>query len=192
MQKIRRTVFLEAIIIGLLIGLLRKGRISNLNNLKFNGINILLILIVADLLLRQYIVRSNSHFSVILFNVYPKINLVVYFITILVMGLNNHLKNMRVIQSGYVLNFLPMISNGGKMPVSADAMAKIGKVLEVDVLRNNLYLGHSLMTESTRFKVLCDTIAIPFPTPKVISVGDIVISIGIIMFLVHQMKGKKI
>lgn len=184
-------MFLEAIILGLIIGFIKKGNINNLNKIKFNGLSILFIILVADLALRQFIVRSNSQLAITLFALYPKFNLIVYFLTIVVLSLNNHLNHMRVIQSGYVLNFLPMVFNEGKMPVSGEAMAKLGKLTEIEFLKNNLYLGHSLMEESTRFKSLSDVIAVPFPIPKVISAGDIVLSIGIIMFIVHHMKNEK-
>lgn len=184
-------MFIEAIVIGLVIGLILKGKILNLNNIKFNGFPILLGIIAIDLILRQFIVRSNSQMALTMFSLYPKFNIVVYFITIVILGLNNHLKHMREIQAGYVLNFLPMFANEGKMPVSADAMISIGKSMEVEFLNKNLYLGHSLMNESTRFKALCDTIPISFPIPKVISLGDIAISIGLILFIIYYMRNEK-
>lgn len=180
-------MFIEAILAGIVLGRLRNGSINALDKIEFKNWKVLIGLIVSDLLLSFFIVKSTSNLGNILFEYYPYISTLFYISTILLLGFNLHLKYVRVIQSGYVLNLLPMIANGGKMPVSETALLQIGKMNELELLKSDLLLNHTLIHEGTRFKLFSDIIALPYFLPKVISIGDIVLSLGLVFFISHYM-----
>lgn len=186
-------MFLESIFLGIIFGRLRSGKISALENIKFKGWKSIIVLLLIDLGLRFFILRSTSEVGDFLFEYYPIFSIFFYLYTIFILGINQNLKHLRLMQSGFVLNLLPMIANGGKMPVSESALMKVGKLKEVELLREDLFLTHTLISESTRFKALSDILPIKYLFPKVISPGDIVLSIGIIFFISHYMTmGRKI
>jgi hypothetical protein len=180
-------LFIEAIIAGIILGRLRSGSISALENIKFKGWKILIILLLMDMGLRLYIINSSSNLGEILFNYYPVFSIIFYLITIIILDLNKNLKHLRIIQSGYVLNLLPMLINGGKMPVLESALDSIDKLNEIDLLKSNVLLTHKLVDETTRFKFLADNIPFPYFFPKVISIGDVILSIGLVLFISHYM-----
>ena len=186
-------MFIEAIIGGIIIGRLRSGNILALENIKFKGWKFLIALLLIDLGLRFYIVKSSSSLGLALFNYYPMFSIIFYLLTIVILDLNKNLKYLRIIQSGYVLNLLPMLTNGGKMPVLESALKSIGKFAEIELLKNNALLTHKLVDDTTKFRILADNIPFPYFIPKVISIGDIILSIGLMLFISHYMTiGRKV
>lgn len=180
-------MFIEAIIIGLIFGKLRSGKISELERVRFRGLRFIFLVILLDFILRFFIMLLEPPVSSALFFVYPFVSILIYIFTILMLDLNKNLKYVRIIESGFVLNLLPMILNGGKMPVSPEAILKIGKVNEYALLKGDFLLGHKILTDGTRFKILSDIIPVKYIIPKVISIGDIVIAIGLILFIGYYM-----
>lgn len=76
---------------------------------------------------------------------------------------------------GFSLNTLTIVLNGG-MPFSPRAAERVGlPVLTV--------VGHLPITGHTRLSLLSDVIALP-PIHRVVSIGDLLISVGIIWLLV--------
>ena len=67
----------------------------------------------------------------------------------------------------------------------------------IDALKNGLYAKHAVLTNSTRLGFLGDVIPLtkPYPKTQIISIGDIVMNIGIFFYiqylmLRHPMAGK--
>lgn len=184
-------MIVEAVFFGIILGYLKRGNLKNLNQVKIKGIYFAVTVLILDFILRIFILNVKSEISNRLFYIYPYVNLFIYFIFIAFLEFNRETKFFRIIESGFLLNFLPMFLNRGKMPVSSEAMMKIGKSSEIFLLENNLLLGHSLLNENTRFKILSDIIPFKIFIPKVISIGDIVITIGIVLFISHYMSDTK-
>lgn len=83
-----------------------------------------------------------------------------------------------VIAIGWLLNWLVILVNGGRMPVEASALLKRKRNLAPD---NPLYFREAA---STRLKVLDDRIYNSFLSEKIISIGDVLIRLGaIIVFM---------
>lgn len=76
---------------------------------------------------------------------------------------------------GTLLNLVPIAFNNGKMPVQ----------LNETLSGTHFDIGHVLLTEATRFRWLSDIIFIrePYPFPKIISIGDIFIVIGVFLLI---------
>lgn len=195
MIKLKRGVslFIEAILIGIILGRFRSGNLSALEKINFKGLIFIVVMLILDIILRFFLSTSPLILADTLFIYYPTFSLGIYVATIIVLELNKHIKYMRLIEGGFVLNFLPMALNGGKMPVLESALVQIGKIQEAEIMKRGLMLGHQLIDESTRFKILSDFIPLNIFIPKVISIGDIVIALGIILFISHYMtKGRRI
>lgn len=180
-------MFVEAILIGIILGRFRSGKLSALENINFKGLIFIVALLILDTVLRFFLSSSSVSFADTLFIYYPIFSMGIYLATIIVLELNKNIKYMRLIESGFILNFLPMVLNGGKMPVLESALVEIGKIREVEIMRQGLMMGHKLIDSNTRFTILADFIPMNIFIPKVISIGDIIIALGIILFISHYM-----
>ncbi|MEX2503441.1 MAG: DUF5317 domain-containing protein [Egicoccus sp.] len=92
---------------------------------------------------------------------------------------NRHLPGLILVAVGLAANALVMAANGA-MPVSPDAIAALG-IGEVEVPPGK----HVLLDGSTRLPWLADVIPVP-PLRSIISVGDILLAIGLIP-LTHRL-----
>lgn len=186
-------LFIEAILLGIILGRFRGGKLSSLEKINFKGLYFILGLLIFDFILRFFLSTSNHQIFDNIFVYYPIFSMFIYIVTIFILDLNKDIKYFRLIESGFILNLLPMILNGGKMPVSESAMISIGKIEEVEIMKKGLMFGHQLINENTRFSFLSDIIPFNFFIPKVISLGDIVIALGVALFISHYMiKDRKI
>lgn len=116
----------------------------------------------------------------------------IYFAIFYVTARNISKSYMMLFFIGTLLNFIAIVSNGFKMPVF------VSDILG-DVEAKKLYLQtgqdliHSLLTEETKFKFLCDIITIPspYPFPITISAGDVSLLAGVFAFWQDVLEGKK-
>jgi hypothetical protein len=92
---------------------------------------------------------------------------------------------MKLFFIGTLLNFIAIISNDFKMPVLVSEILTNSEAKKI-YLQTGQDLIHSLLTDDTRFKILCDIITLPppYPFPKTISIGDILLLSGV--FFVWQ------
>ena len=91
---------------------------------------------------------------------------------------------------GYIFNLLP-ISVNGKMPVSLNALIITSDIEKINLIKNGFSLSHKVFEDPKLF-FLSDIIPIPKPYiyARVISIGDILISIGLFigLFLLSRRK----
>lgn len=99
---------------------------------------------------------------------------------ILFLGLWQSLEfpEIKMVGLGSLANFLVIAANGGKMPVSSRAVDAVG-------LSFTETGTHALMEEGTRLFWLADIIPLPppYPFPMVISIGDILIILGVMLLI---------
>ncbi len=98
---------------------------------------------------------------------------------------NVRLPGVPLVALGAAANLVAIIANGGSMPVSADALAAIGRAGESGVHANTVVAG-----PATALAWLGDVIPVPPPIPaaNVVSIGDVLIALGAIAFLVLAMR----
>jgi hypothetical protein len=63
---------------------------------------------------------------------------------------------------------------------------------QLKVLEEDIAITHTLMTNSTKFKFLSDIIPVKYFLPKVISIGDIALSVGIFLMIQKFMTSKDV
>lgn len=81
---------------------------------------------------------------------------------------------------GNLLNFLVMLVNRGRMPVEPDKINKHNRKLSAD---SSL---HQIASETTHMRFLDDRFYVSILSYKIISVGDIILSFGIILLLLQS------
>ena len=116
----------------------------------------------------------------------------IYVAGMIFLWMNRDQKGFGDILAGVFLNFLVMAVNGGRMPVSMSA--SVLDPIYVDMLMDaTATTKHYLMDASTRLSLLGDIIPLspPYPRTQVISIGDIIMNIGIFFYIVHLMTSGK-
>ncbi|MFJ7727771.1 DUF5317 domain-containing protein [Neobacillus sp. NPDC097160] len=173
----------DGIIVSFIVGFLRKGNLRALAQLKLKWGWIFPLLLVVQLAV--FMLQNDSKF---LGQISGSIYIVVYVLGLLFLYINRHNPGFILILLGVFLNFLVMVLNGGRMPVSMDA-AKILDPAYVEILKESLYAKHTMLTASTHLGFLGDVIPIsdPYPRTQIISIGDIVMNIGIFFFIQYLM-----
>lgn len=90
---------------------------------------------------------------------------------------------------GVFLNFLVMLVNGGRMPVSYEAASVLDPIYLEMLKSGDAVTKHYLLDASTRLAFLGDIIPLssPYPRTQAISIGDVVMNFGIFLFILHIM-----
>ena len=130
------------------------------------------------------ITRFSGSLSRFLEDNFSYIHIFIYLLLILGLILNFREKGFKLVLFGSLLNFIPILLNNGRMPVSIKAL-KFSKLYnELTLLEEGRILTHVLIDKSTKLSILSDIIPIPKPYlfPKIISLGDILIAIGLFVF----------
>ncbi len=181
----------DGIFISFIVGFLRKGNLRALAQLKLKWGWIFPLLLIIELAI--FMLQNDIKF---LGQISGSIYIVIYILGLLFLFINRKNPGFILIFIGVFLNFLVMMVNGGRMPVSIDAAS----VLEpgyVDALKQSLYAKHQMLTSSTNLGFLGDIIPLsdPYPRTQIISIGDIMMNIGIFLFIqylmVHHPMAKK-
>ena len=183
-------LYLYIIIISIIIGLLRNGKLSSLSHISLKKIELIVLacLIQAGLIFLvskkiKFILDYSSY--MIIFS---------YIVLLLAVWNNKKLKGMKIISLGIVFNFIVITANGGHMPVLLSSLYKAGLNDFVPVLKEGIYVTHALITEKTLFRFLADVIPLsfPFPDPSVVSVGDFLMFSGVFSLIQNAMLKKEL
>ena len=176
----------DGIVISIIVALIRGGSFRSFADLRLKSGWIFPILLIVQLVifnLQNQIswIASLSNYAFI----------AVYVIGLLFLWLNRHHTGFIVIFIGVLLNFIVMAANGGRMPVSLEA-ATILDPYFAQVIQEGVYAKHQLLTDASWFGFLGDIIPItkPYPRDQVISIGDVVMNIGIFLFIQKLMLTK--
>ncbi|MEC9488820.1 MAG: DUF5317 domain-containing protein [Halanaerobium sp.] len=107
---------------------------------------------------------------------------------------NLHIPGMKIVFTGIFCNFMAITMNGGAMPVSSAALRTAGLNSLLNTLAKGLWPTHQLMSQADNLlaRVFGDFIPIPppHPRPRVISIGDIIMTVGIIVVMVMAVRSK--
>ncbi len=185
-------MFIEAIVLGLIVAIFRKGKIRNIENMHIKGWYLFLIagLIqgAVSWLKGKNLILGPEFFDKYFFY----IHLITYLLMITGIILNIKMRFMKFLLIGLVLNFIVIFANGGKMPVSFKNAP--GYEHYTDEMPDKAFdIKHTLVSEDTKFVYLADVIVLPRPYPlaRIISIGDIFLMLGVYLFFQEAMVKKK-
>ena len=182
-------LYLYIIIISILIGLLRNGKLSSLSQISLERIELILLacLIQAGLIFFggkkvKFVLDYSSY--MIIFS---------YILLLLAVWYNLKLKEMKIIALGIIFNFIVIVANGGHMPVLLNSLYKVGLNDFALALKEGIYVTHTLIAEKTLFRFLADVIPLPppFPDPSVVSAGDFLMFYGVFSLIQNAMVKKQ-
>ncbi|MDA3846858.1 MAG: DUF5317 domain-containing protein [Vallitaleaceae bacterium] len=183
-------MFVEAIVVGIIVGFILKGSFENL--IKIDIRYWYLIVVAGAVEVITVYIRKNE-----IEPLWAIVDQRVILIKILIYGLllfttiyNHKVPGMWFIITGLFLNGLVILFNGGRMPVDLLRISDLIKPEQIEYMRAGKDLAHDLLVEDTRLKFLADIIHIkrPYPFPKSISIGDIWMNIGVMIMIIKCMK----
>lgn len=177
-------MFLEAVLLGLLAGRLRGGRSLNIGSLEFKGWVFIvigfLIQMLPMLLGRMGWMAHNGHIIAFATMV------LVFFIVLL----NGEKRGFRWVAAGAFLNILAMGFHGLKMPVYLPALKSSGNLQLLDSVTNSAVLNYTGLAQLSQWSdYLGKIFPLPtfYPLAQVITAGDILMSVGLFLFVMGQM-----
>ncbi len=177
----------DGIILGLIVGLIRGGLrqgLQQFSKIRLKGGLIFPILLIVQLLIFRFQVNSDW-----LAAASGYVFMFIYVAGMIFLWMNRDQKGFGSILAGVFLNFLVMAVNGGRMPVSMGAASVLDPVYMDMLVDATATTKHYLMDASTRLPFLGDIIPLspPYPRTQVISIGDIIMNVGIFLYILNLM-----
>ncbi|SDT11599.1 hypothetical protein SAMN05444162_3126 [Paenibacillaceae bacterium GAS479] len=177
----------DGILLGLIVGFIRAGwknGLIALSNIKIRYGWVFPVLLLVQFLL-FYLQGVNSFIA----SISSSFFMVIYVVGLVLLWLNRSQRGFGMLFAGVFLNFLVMLVNGGRMPVSLDA-ASVLTPADVEMLKSGeVWFKHQLLDDQTRLSFLGDIIPLgpPYPRKQAISLGDVLMNIGIFFYLQNVM-----
>jgi len=182
--------FLVFIIAGLLVGFLTRGSLRRLAELSLHHWWLLLL----GILLRFPLMFSESFSRATVGWVGAGLQIGGLVAILAFSLLNRHLRGILLVSLGNLLTLVAIVANGGYMPGSEEMYLALlkwhGMTAQAEAFEAGLMNYHTTaLTAQTRLWVLTDIIPIPRITafPFVISIGDVLIAIGMFLIIVWGM-----
>lgn len=184
-------LFVYSVILAVALGLLQKGSIKSLNNIKLKNSFLVLLSIGLQLIIfnqywQKYVGEENL--TTLLYAV------ALLFIYIFLLY-NLKVPGMKLIALGTLANAIAIFSNGGHMPASLNAFSHAFPAERVnELIRQETYYNSVIVNEQTKFPFLCDIFWVPdwLPLANVFSVGDVLICAGAFILIWKTMTGKSL
>lgn len=174
-------ILLYAILAGLLIGRLRGGHLAALAHVRIAWLPVALGGLIVQLLL------FSSPVATRIGEAGPPIYVASTLVVLAALLRNLGLPGLRLLALGACLNLVAILANGGAMPSSPDAWLLLDGVARVPA---GEYTNSVLAGPGTAFAALGDIFVLPRPIPlaNVFSIGDLLIAVGAVRFLVAGMR----
>lgn len=182
-------MLVDFLIISFLIGLFRGGSIKGLAKIPFKNLELIFLSFIIrylPLILRGSILELAIRFNWLIVTIS-------YMLLLYALTKNIHINAVGLVTLGVFLNFLVISANGWKMPVSLWAV----DVTNLDSLKvllfDSEYLYHKAIDSTTRLKFLADVIPMPppYPKPRVFSIGDLAMGLGLYFVIQKYMQPSK-
>jgi len=179
-------MLLEVMLISLIIGLLRGGKLRELAELPFKKVG----LVIAAFFIQYILVFGGEREFSLFSNFGTYLHILSYLLLLVAIWHSRNIRGMKIIGLGVLINFIVILSNGGRMPVSVDALLKTGLDDMLPLLKCKSYAIHTILVPSSRLKFLSDIIPLPppYPRPRVLNIGDIIMAIGVFILIQHGMR----
>jgi len=182
-------MLVDVIVLAIIVGIIRGGNILNLAKLPLKNLNLIFLSFVIRYI--PFYLKGDLHLFAVKYNIFFVV--ISYGLMLYVLFSNFHLKPMLICFLGIFLNAMVILANKGKMPVSLKAleMAKLNDLLPL--LFSEDYLYHTAVNAWTKLIILGDIIPLPppYPRPRVVSIGDILLGIGVFWLIQMGMLKKQ-
>ncbi|UCH35404.1 MAG: DUF5317 domain-containing protein [Armatimonadota bacterium] len=175
----------DGAVLGIVIALIAGGRFSRLGRLDLRWPWVF----VAAFGVRAVIVVLGVRGWQPVIGIAPALHILSYVLLLAAVVANRHLWAMWVAALGVAMNFAVIAANGGTMPADADLVGASGQQQMVQLVESGRYPTHTLLDAGTRLPFLADRYLLPhpYPRPSVFSLGDILITLGVVVLIMRGM-----
>ena len=161
---------------GISIGLLRGGDWHRLEKIRLHHPYLPVLALMLQLVSHNLFLQHQGTPTVALMDIS-------YLLVLVFLWLNRFLPGFAIISLGWALNFLAVAANHGRMPVYGPMLERFNQAADLTALLSDTYFKHGAVLPQTRLLWLTDIIYLPFPTPHLFSIGDIMLYMGLGYFL---------
>jgi len=171
----------ECLIASVIIGLIRGGRLSRFSFVDFKRVWIFILALAVQTIIivlgvgnNQFVLKYTKELYILSYSL--------LFVGIIV---NIRFRALWIIMIGSLMNFSAFLANGYKIPVSMDGLKLAGFTELYTFMEEGKLILYTPITEATKYSVLGEIITIPapYPYPQILSVGDLVIALGLFVFI---------
>lgn len=177
-------MYLEAIVIGLIIGFFRNGRLMNFFEVKFKGWTLSIIALLIFLIPFGIKLFTDSDVETA---IYPFVAMVICALIVL---FNFEKTGMKILLLGILLNLVVMGLSDFKMPIDTVKMEALGFGSFVESMSEGNVINYVALEQAHPISAYFGKIiALPkvYPLAKLISIGDVIVSIGIAWIIQYEM-----
>lgn len=178
------------LLLAVIVGYMKGGKFIRLKNLNFKKLSPIIIALVVQYLV---LIFSDRDLKVI-GNYVEEIYLVSFILIFIGVIINMNIPSLWIVFVGAISNFIVFVMNGMKIPVSFDALKIAGMNSTIKLMESGQYKLYDAITNGTDYEILGKIIAIDniLPLAGVFSVGDILITMGLFVFIESSMNDKKL
>lgn len=182
-------MLIESVGTSLVVGKIRRGSFSNMKDAEIHKWYIFVGAFVLEFF-TVYMASKGSRFFIEHILLLHFLSYIMIFTGVF---FNRKSVAFKIIFIGVLLNFIVIMANGGHMPVSADAMMKVGLVDDLQAVQDGKIITHTILDGTTKLGFLGDIFILgkPDPRPKVISIGDVFLAIGVFIYIQEIMVKKR-
>jgi len=180
-------LFLEGILIGILIGFIRRGSLKNIGNIEIKGKG----LIIAAFIIQLSFLLLNTGLLDLDFDYYELILTGSYILILISLFLNFNIKFVPIVIIGGILNFLSYILNDWNVGLTEAASKTVFSQEMFQLLNNGNITLFKLIPEESFYKggfIPWNRMLI---FPSAVSIGDIIIFVGLILIVQNIMVDKR-
>ncbi|WP_069650813.1 DUF5317 domain-containing protein [Caloranaerobacter ferrireducens] len=187
-------MLIESMATSLVVGKVRGGKLENIGKIQIRGWYLFVLGFIIEFASVYLKIKNFGVISTFVDKYFIYIHSLSYILIFIGLILNFKNKSMILVFIGTLLNFIVIVANGGRMPVSPEGLKAANLISNLEMLKKDMIITHTLITDSTRLPILGDIIPLikPYPFPKMISIGDIFLGLGIFFFIQEAMTKKRI
>ncbi|MTI67739.1 MAG: hypothetical protein FH753_14225 [Firmicutes bacterium] len=169
------------LVLSVVVGLIRGGKISRLSGLKFQSLWLFILALAIQAVIILFGVNTDS----IVLEYIKELYVASYALLFIGIILNIKIRSLIVIALGAISNILVFAVNKGKIPISMEGLKLAGYNDLIELLKNGEIALYTPLTSDTKYAYLSKLITIqkPYPFPQVLSIGDVIIALGLFIFI---------
>jgi len=174
-------MLIESLLASLIIGLIRGGKLSRFSHIRFTKVWTFLLAVILQVGIILFGLSGND----IVLNYIKELYIASYVLLFIGIILNINYRSLWVIIIGTITNLFVFFANDGKMPISIESLKLIGLSDLASMAENGKIALYTPLTDKTKYAFLGDIITIPqpYPHPQILSIGDIIIALGLFLFI---------
>lgn len=181
-------MFIEIIILSIIIGLVRGGKLSRFKRVNFKKMWVLILaLIIQYFLVMINFIEELYRFDNldVVFRFTKQLSIISYVLLFIGIIINLRYRSLWVVLAGSIMNILAMIFNGWKRPILVEGIELLGFEDLGFLLEQGKLPLYTPIVEKTKLAILGDIIVLPkpYPYPHIFSLGDFIIYLGLFVLI---------